>query len=39
LTPEIPTFKKNKVNPGVTMTNLQKSGGMGGDAYEAFIAR
>jgi hypothetical protein len=28
-----------QVNPGVTVTNLQKSGGMNDDAYEAFLAR
>ena len=29
----------NSVNPGVTMTNLQKSGGMAEDAYAAFVER
>ena len=29
----------NSVNPGVTMTNLQKAGGLSEEAYAAFVER
>ena len=32
-------IRVNSVNPGVVITNLQKTGGMSDDAYEAFVKR
>merc|ERR1712129_449614 len=32
-------IRVNSVNPGVVMTNLQKTGGMSDEAYKGFIQR
>ena len=32
-------IRVNSVNPGVTVTNLQKTGGLSDDQYESFLKR